>query len=364
MEGQATQAAPAAPTPADARGIPDAVLRVQNIINAEEAPSPSKRIPAQQSAQDTKEQVKATQEATPEPEAPAGPNKQTEGEEAASGTTEDAQETSRRMAEIPLDQLEAIELETTYKGDDGKDITEKLPVKALREGYMRQKDYQRKTAEVARQRDAVGEQVRQAVESERSAYQTSLQQMQALLVETVAPELKDVNWNDLAANNAFEYVRLRNRADQIAQAFSKVQASQQEVTAKQKTEQDAARQKLAAKARETLEADIPNWNDTLYQTLMKSGEKYGYKPEEVATWIDPRAIKLLHKAHQFDQLQAEKTAPSADKRVSVPPKVVRPGAAQNVNQQAQREQSAMKQLQSSGKIQDAAAVIRQRMAGK
>ncbi len=345
--------APAAPAPkpvsADMRGVPEPVQRIQAILDAENAPPVEA-----QAEQAPQEQAPAQPEAQPEEEAPVGENRQVEGEEAP---TEDA----RKVAEIPLDQLEAIELEVTVKGEDGKDVVEKLPVKALREGYMRQKDYQRKTAEVARQRDAVGEQVRQAIDSERTAYQTQLQQVQALLVETVAPELKDANWNDLAANNPFEYVRLRNRADQIAQALSTIQAKQKEVTARQQAEQDAAKQKLVAQARERLQADIPGWNDDLYQTLIKSSDRQGFKPEEVASWLDPRAIKLLHKAHQFDQLQAEKKTPAPEKRVVVPPKAVRPGTVQNVSQRQQQEQGAMKRLQGSGKIEDAAAVIAARL---
>jgi hypothetical protein len=208
----------------------------------------------------------------------------------------------------------------------------------------------------------VGETVRQAVESAQSGYQTQLQQMQALLVETVAPELKDVNWNDLAANNAFEYVRLRNRADQIAQALTQVQAKQKEVFDKQQTEQAASRKTLADKARTELQTDIPGWNDALYQTLMRSGDKHGFKPEEVATWVDARAIKLLHKAYLYDQLNAEKSAPAPDKKVVVPPKVVKPGVVQNVSQRQQQEQGAMKRLrEGGGRLEDAAAVIRSRL---
>ena len=274
--------ADAQPLTTPVAAAPEAVIQAMlDREKAPPAPQPDKAAAAPAAA--PQEQVPAQTDATPEQEAPAGPNTQTEGDDVPAAD-------ARQVAEIPLDQLEAIELDVTIKGEDGKDIAEKQSIKALREGYMRQKDYQRKTAEVARQRDAVGEQVRQAVESERTAYQQSLQQMQDLLVQTVAPELKDVNWNDLAANNAFEYVRLRNRADQIAQALSTVQAKQKELTDKQAKEQDASRQTLAAKAREELQRDIPSWNDGLYQTLMKSSESYGFKPEEVATWVDARAI--------------------------------------------------------------------------
>jgi hypothetical protein len=336
VQEQQQAPAPTQPQTGDQRGVPEPVARIEAILRAEkEPPAPP-------------------QEQTQEPEVPAGPNKQVESEEV---TTEDA----RRMAEIPLDQLEAIELETTYKGDDGKDITEKLPVKALREGFMRQKDYQRKTAELARQREAQGETLRQAVESERTGYQTQLQQLQNLVIEAVAPELKDVNWNDLAANNPLEYVKVRNRADQVAQTLAQLQAKQKELSEKQSQEQAAAKQKLAVKAVEILQNDIPGWNDQLYQSLMKAGESYGYKPEEVGSWVDARAIKLLHKAHLYDQLQAEKKQPAPDKKVVTPPKVIKPGAQQQVSQRQQQEQGAMKQLRTSGKIEDAAAVIRGRL---
>lgn len=320
----------------DQRGVPEPVARIEAILRAEKEPP----APPQEQTQEP---------AQPEPE--AGPNKQVEGEE-----TE-----VQKYAEIPLDQLEAVELEVTVKGEDGKDVLEKLPVKALREGYMRQKDYQRKTAEVARQREAQAETIRQAVEGERTGYQTQLQQLQNLVIEAVAPELKDVNWNDLAANNPLEYVKVRNRADQVAQTLAQLQAKQKELTEKQTKEQAAARQALAVKAVETLQSEIPGWNDQLYQTLMKAGTNYGYKPDEVGSWVDPRAIKLLHKAHLYDQLQAEKKTPAPEKKVVTPPKVIKPGAQQQVSQRQQQEQGAMKQLRTSGKIEDAAAVIRSRL---
>jgi hypothetical protein len=348
---------PRAPGPADLRGVPDAVARIENIIRAEKAPPEQAQAPAAPAAPAPalKEQPSAPQEANPEPEAPAGPNKQVEGEEAPA---EDAQP----VAEIPLDQLEAIELEVTIKGEDGKDVAEKQSIKALREGYMRQADYSRKTAELSRQREQVREETRKAAEAERLKYVTELQTMHDLVTQTAASELGNVDWNDLAQNNAFEYVRLDNRKKQIIQTLSTIKEKQQEALTKHQAEKQAATAEQAAKARTQLESDIPGWNDALYQSLMKAGiEKFGYKQEEVATWIDPRAFKLLHKAHLYDQMQAEKQAPAPDKKVVVAPKVVKPGAARDVNLANLKKANEMRQLHTSGKIEDAAAVIRSRM---
>lgn len=353
---------PQAPAPApqsqDLRGVPETVQRIQKILNAEKAPPVTQARPQEQTTAPQEAQPEAQQE----PEAPAGPNKQAEGEEASEQAQEDAPSEPRRVAEIPLDQLEAIELEVTVKGEDGKDVVEKPSIKALREGYMRQKDYQRKTAEVARQREEVGNSVRQAVEGERTQYSQTLQQMQALIIETVAPELKDVNWKQLAQDNAFEYVRLSNRANEVTQALSRIQEAQQAITAKQQQEHAESSKKVVAKAREQLQAEIPGWNDTLYQSLMKTGmQDYGFKQEEVTSWTDPRVIKLLKDASEYRKMQASPTGkPSADKKVVAAPKVVRPGTVADTNPKAQRQAQAIKQLRSSGKIEDAAAVIRNR----
>ncbi len=186
--------------------------------------------------------------------------------------------------------------------------------------------------------------------------------MHDLVVQTASAELSNVDWNDLAQNNAFEYVRLDNRKKQITETLATIKSKQQELLTKHQAEQKVAMQEAATKARAQLDSDIPGFNDTLYQSLLKHGvEKLGFKPEEVTTWVDPRAIKLLHKAYQFDQLQAEKKQPPSDKNVVVPPKVVRPGTVQQQPSSAQqREGNAMKRLQSSHSISDAAAVIKSR----
>ncbi len=337
-------AAPQMTTP-----IADApIAAIERMLAAEKAPPPAPKQPQQAAQPAAQEQIPAQPEAQPEEEVPAGPNTQTEGDDAPQ---EDA---PAKTAEIPLDQLEAIALEVTVKGEDGKDAVEKPTIKELREGYMRQKDYSRKTAEVARQREEVGTQVRQAIEGERKQALETIQQVQALLIETAAPELKDVNWNDLAANDPFKYVQLRNRADQIASALQAIQAKKQELEGKQKTESETVRKQAATKAWETLQKDIPGWSDATYQSVINSADEFGYKKEEVANWLDPRAIRLLYAAKKAKAEAPQK--PSNDKRVVVPPKVVKPGA--QVDASAQRRATAMGKLQKTGSLDDAASVIR------
>ncbi len=339
-----------APAASNAPVTPEA--RIQAMLDRETAPPPKKD--AQQGDADYQ---------------PTG-NRQVEGEgeeqeESATETQEEPEqqaqeEETREIAEIPLEQFESIQLEVTIKGDDGKDVVDKPTIKELKEGYMRTKDYSRKTAEVARQREELGEKVRQGIEGQRNQYVQDLQVLQATLLETAAPELKNVDWNALAQSDAFEYVRLQNRANQITQANASIQAKIKDATDKIAAEQKVAKLTRATKAREQLEQDIPGWNDTLYHEIMKSGEQYGFKMDEVAEWVDPRSIKVLHDAAQYRKMKAEVKPPPTGKKVVIPPKVLKPGNANN-GQQRQQKQEAVKRLQSSGSIDDAAAVIRGRM---
>lgn len=269
-----------------------------------------------------------------------------------------------QATEIPLDQLEAIPLEVTYKGEDGRDVTSKIPVKELREGYMRQQDYSRKTAEVARQREAVSEEIRKGVEGERAAYYQTLQSLQDVVLSSIDTELKTANWSELAANDPATYVRLDNRRKEIDRTLNEIQSKQQEVLRQRETERAQVRNQQARKSVEILESKIPGWNDSLYQKLMKSGiETYGYKPDEIGSWVDHRAFEVLHDATEYRKLKAtaKPDAPITTKKVVVAPKVVKPGAAAPATAAQSREAEAMKQLQKRGTVADAAAVIKARM---
>jgi len=348
-EGQA--AAPAAQVQAPAPAAADPISRIQAMLDSERAPA---------SNEHSQNQTEEGEQSSEEEYIPDGSNKSVEGEEQQEEAGEDEEgngEEKRAIAEIPLDQLESIQLEVTTKGEDGRDVLEKPTIKELREGYMRTKDYSRKTAELARQREEVGTKTRQAIDSERTQYLQNLKVLHDTLIETVAPELRNVDWDALATNDAFEFVRLRNRADKISRVLGEIQSETQNVTKKQQAERNALTREQAIKARETLERDIPGFDDTMYQTLMNTAKEYGFDIDEVAQWVDPRPLKVLHDAYQFRQMKK----PAATKKVAVAPKVLRSGSANVQGQNQQRGTDALKRLQGSGSINDAAAVIRSRM---
>lgn len=322
---------------------PPAPLPVQaEATKPAEAPAPQEA-PAEAPAD-------APAEAPQTPDTPAEQNTQVEGKDAT--------------REIPLDELLSVALETTVKGDDGNDVVEKPTVKELREGYMRQKDYSRKTADVARQREAIPEEIRKGVEGAQAAYYQTLQVLQDTVMSSMDAELKDVNWNALAKDDPATYVLLDNRRKQLERTLGEITAKQQAHIAERKAEHARTQDEKARKSWDVLQSKIPGWDATKYQSLMKAAaENYGYKPEEVGQWVDHRAFEILHDAMQFRAAKAAKPAevPLKDKRVVVVPKSPAPGAKTQVTQSQAKESQAMENLRKRGTTEAAADVIRSRL---
>ena len=178
-------------------------------------------------------------------------------------------------------------------------------------------------------------------------------------METAAAELKNVNWNDLAQNNPFEWTRLQNRQMEVNNTLNTIRAKQAETRTKMDADQRLVAQTTAQKTWATLQAEIPGWNEQVYQEALKAGESVGYTAAETAQWLDAKAIKLLHELNTLRKLQASK--PSVDKKVVNVPKVVKPGAATNASPQATRRNEALTRLNKSGRVDDLADLLSQGM---
>ena len=208
--------------------------------------------------------------------------------------------------------------------ENGQKKVQKLSLKELQQGYLRQADYTRKAQEVAKQRAEVQEVARQASQQAVTQYAQKLDQLQAALVKSVAPELANVDWDKLANEDAFEYVRLSNRAKQINDTLQALE-SEKSATSEQATkhQQQKAVQEWQ-QSLEILQRDIPDWGAPVAQNLSKAAQNVGFSDAEVAQWNDHRIIKLAHKAAMYDALQTKSEV--VTKRVTTVPRVLKPGA--------------------------------------
>lgn len=308
---------------------------------------------AQAAEQSMEDRIAASLE--PEQEQPVADEAATEQETTTEAETEPEAEVEKPEEEAPeeidWEQIKGHKVKVTVQGED-KEVT----LEEARNGFMMQADYQRKTQELAKQRNEVQETARQAVAQTQAQYAQNLQVLQQTLLAAAAPELQGVNWNQLAQTDPAEYVRLSNRAQAVNQTLQSFQVEMQRIA---QANQEQMREKTTQAARqavEVLQAKIPNWNDTLYQDLLRTGvESYGFSPEEVGNVVDPRMIQVLHDAKQWRALQSQK--PIAEKKVKDAPKVMKPGAPQSKSQAAGRDtQQLRERLKKSGGKDEAAAI--------
>ena len=254
---------------------------------------------------------------------------------------------------VEIDPEEKLfDVEETLEG--GKKEVRKYSLNELKAQKMMQADYQRKTAELARQREEVQVQIRQGIESEKKQYMEALKTQQNLLWNVVAPDLQKADLDKLAQDDPAEYVRVQNKINKFNQVMQWTQAEQQRLA---QQEQEHIQKVLLPKASEELQRDIPNWGPEVQRNIATTAkDKYGFTSEELNSVIDPRMIKVLHDAWQLHQIKAQK--PIAEKKVVEKPKVMKSGTPQPKSADVGEE---FKRLKQSGRVEDAARIIMKRL---
>jgi len=257
-------------------------------------------------------------------------------------------------------------IRVTIKDEEGKDVEQDLPVDEVRSGYMRHADYTRKTQALAKERAVIPQKV---AESERVAteartqFTQALQNLQQFVVHAAAPELQQVNWNQLSQENPTEYVRLKQRAEQVNATLTQIQSYQRQVAAQAEAQQKKADREKALAAKETLNREIPGgWNDDLYVKIQKGAvNNYGYTPEEFGMIVDARTIIMANDAIKYRELISGK--PIAQQKVAQAPLAVRPGAAPTQTEKNQTQvQKARDVARKSGSVDDAVALMQAKRA--
>lgn len=219
----------------------------------------------------------------------------------------------------PDAELDEGEEETVEVEKDGK--TYKIPA-SLKDAFLMQGDYTRKTQEIAAEKKALveaRERVQQAGEAEVNA------KASVIAIQAALQQYQDVNWDALeaqdpmAANRHFrQFMQLQNAlGDAESEYKSAVEARTLE------TQQEAA--KRIEQGTAELQRDIPGWGPELAQQLVGFGEKMGLSREYMDAVDDPALVKLMHMA-----FLASKTTKPAAQKVEVKPTAKVKGGSQPV----------------------------------
>jgi hypothetical protein len=314
----------------------------RGLLESEEATPAKVEKPRDEKGKFTKETPEAPVEAEqPAEEAPA--------EEASAEETEEP--------EVDWEKLKALKRKIRVKNEAGEDEEAELTLEEMEKGVMLERDYRAKTARIAREREAVQAKIREAIEPKLKEYDEKLQIAEKAIWDTLMPEIQTINWNQLAKDNPAEWAQKYQYVQNVNAKLAQIQSERQRIAAEREIEIKAKMKKEAEEAVDILKTEIPGWSNDKYGQILKTGiEKYGFKAEEVNAITDPRAIKVLHDAMQYQALKAK---PIGEKRVAPQaPKVVKPGAGEKPDANANKWTEGMARLQKTGKPQDAVEVAK------
>ena len=209
---------------------------------------------------------------------------------------------------------EVSESDTLLPGVDDEEIDydgEKYKVpKVLKDAFLRQQDYTQKTQTVAEQRKAVEAQVEQFHQMEQIQRQNIADYAELHSLDANLKQYADINWQALIDSDPVQAMKLDRQMRELQQRREQLGSS---VTQKQQAQALEAQQATAKRLQEgraVLEREIKGWSPEMAKQLSTFGQEVmGFKAEELAQASDPRAIKLLHKAWQFDQLMKKQATP-------------------------------------------------------
>jgi hypothetical protein len=275
--------------------------------------------------------------------------------------SEEVEQTEAEESEVEEQEeteVEEEELPQTFKvkaAGEEKDVT----LDELIKGYQLGADYTKKTTEVAEQRKVV-EAERKAIEEAKYARDTYAQRLQAI-EEFIVSQTPNEDLNYLKENDPIGYAVKVAELSEKKEQLNAIRAEQYRIAEMQQSENARAMQERVAQEAQKLTQVLPEFSDpakgeNLRSEIRNYGKSLGFTDAELSNVYDSRHVVTLHKAMMYDKLQ--KSKPAVTKKVSEAPKMLKAGSSTgNNNTETIKKQKA--QLQTSGRVKDAAALFEQ-----
>lgn len=228
---------------------------------------------------------------------------------ATPGSTENAEapENEGLLAEAPQDDDVEVDI-------DGEKY--KIPQK-LKDAFMRTSDYSKKTAEVAEQR--------RAFEAERQSFQKNMQLQQQSFQDSAQlyaldeqiKQFKNLDWEALIDQDPVQAMKLQHQQQSLLQMRNQTASNMYQAQQAMALEQQHNYAKQLEVGREQLTREIKGWSPEMASNLAGYGTESGFTKDEIGSIVDPRQVKILHKAYLYDQLMKKATPTPA--KVEVKP---------------------------------------------
>jgi len=242
---------------------------------------------------------------------------------------------------------------------DGEPV--EVTLKEALEGYVRTETFHRRMNQLDEAKKIVRRAAADAVHN--FEYSRNVAREMEAHMETMIP--KEPNWDE-------EFQKDPARARELQRYYEKANAFRNELRSKMtetmKQQQHLNQVQLEAFAQEEStkfeQMNRKNWSDPKkkvkdLQSMRKTGLTAGFTEEELSQVYDSRMLQVLLKASKYDRMMAAKPKPVLRPQG----KPIPPGAGSAKQRTAQRgDNSAMKRLNRTGKLEDAAVVFDQIIA--
>ena len=279
--------------------------------------------------------------------------------------TLEASEDTAQAPEDDYDDEDVDDGEDAYEEDDEDEGEEEqlytvkidgeehaVTLDELQNGYSRQQAFTKRSMELAEQRKAFEAEQAQT-QALRDAYKQQLDMLQSQIQQATQ---QDPDWRELAKTMPERELFLyKTEWDQQKEYLKQVEAEQQRIAAEQAQEQQAQMQQHLATQREDMLSRIPAWqneetrNAERQEVIKYAQRRIGFSEEEIANASDARAIELLYKAWQWDNLQEKK--PTAKKRTRKAPRMAKAGKPTTKRQAASKQrQQSFERLSKEGSV--------------
>ena len=293
-----------------------------------------------------------------EEDAPLVTEEETEGElefeEVDEDATEEDNEEDQTEDQAEDDEEEVVELNDDFEIEitvDGE--TQSAPLKDLKRLYGQEASLTRKSQEVAAKRKEAEENIGKS----QVIFDKLINQAQ----ERYKP-YEDIDMMVASKSMTTEdFAQLRKEAQQAKQDLDFLQEEADAYFGELQKQQNEQLQKAAKDCIETLQTEMPDWNNELYNDIRMYAVGQGLPEEQVNQYVDPIVIQILNKARLYDQ---GKQVATVKKKQAVKKKVLRSQKAPQNEASKRKAQSAKmrEKLRSSRDVDDLADVILSRWA--
>ena len=272
------------------------------------------------------------------------------------------------------DEDDAVEVEESEEDDDYEDGEEEpqetvytvkvdgeeieVSLDEALQGYQRQQAFTKRSQEAAEMRKAAEKEAAEAKQA-RDYYAQQLDVLAQQIQQTIPQE---PDWVSLAKEvTAEEYNAIRAEYDSRQANLAKVEQERQALSQQQTVEQQKMLEEHLRAQRSDMLNRIPKWKDDDVRNkerleVVEYARNIGFSEQEVAQATDARAVELLYKAMQWDNLQRKK--PTAKKRARQAPKMAKAGQPRTKKQAASRSrQQSMTRLNKERSVDAAVSYL-------